>query len=387
MTPTFSWVFLLALVGRAASMPQPLVVDACALICNPGAETEAERERDPVLYPRYPKVNCKLQSDSEEQQAWIITSQCLKLCNSELSLQMEANCFALRSSLGANLGCYCEAMTPLSPNTMRLHESWRLNFLVKELANDILNTLYDSPLDMLIICEIHEELLSGLINRPTGEKFQKCFAENSTRSERSVENSEEWVKVLKHSNDQDIPNVEQEKPEDVEQEKPEDIEQEKPEDVEQEKPEDVEQEEPEDVKLEEPEDVEQKKPKDVEQEKPEDIEQEKLENVEQEKLEDLVQEKPEDLKQDQEKNEAQQESDVTIVDSESKMQVKVNEESTEKNTSDDELALTRICTNCKNFCQADKKTQEKSLLVEFCNCNIIKNKCKYIEDLHFSEGK
>nr|XP_012230050.1 PREDICTED: uncharacterized protein LOC105676597 [Linepithema humile] len=158
MTPSFCWVFLLALVGRARSVPDPVVVDACALLCNPGAETESERARDKNLYPRYAKVNCHPQSVSDDDQAWRIASHCLKLCNEELSVESEVNCFALRSSLGSNLGCYCEALTPLSPNTMRLHESWRLNFLVKELAKDIMAVILDSPLDMMILCEIHKEL-------------------------------------------------------------------------------------------------------------------------------------------------------------------------------------------------------------------------------------
>ncbi|XP_070150474.1 uncharacterized protein [Polyergus mexicanus] len=183
MTPTFCWVFLLALVGRAASMPQPLVVDACALICNPGAETESERERDPKLYPRYPKVNCKLQSDSEEHQAWVLASHCLKLCNRELTFASEANCFALRSSLGANLGCYCEAFTPLSPNTMRLYESWRLNFLVKELANDILNVIAHSPLDKIILCNIHEELFSNIqLAKTKNGNLVSCYNKTSASS-------------------------------------------------------------------------------------------------------------------------------------------------------------------------------------------------------------
>lgn len=195
MTPTFRWVFLLALVGRAASVPRPLVVDACALLCNPGAETESERERDPVQFPRYPKVNCKLQSDSDKHQAWIIASHCLKLCNNELSIPSEVNCFALRSSLQANLGCYCEALTPLSPNTMRLHESWRLNFLVNELADDILNTILASPLDTYILCEIHQELFKD-VNLKRGNLVNRCEAheaENVTvpapakREKRSVE--------------------------------------------------------------------------------------------------------------------------------------------------------------------------------------------------------
>lgn len=191
MTPTFCWVFLLALVGRAASMPQPLVVDACALICNPGAETESERERDPKLYPRYPKVNCKLQSDSEEHQAWVIASHCLKLCNRELTFASEANCFALRSSLGANLGCYCEAFTPLSPNTMRLYESWRLNFLVKELANDILNVIANSPLDKIILCNIHEELFSNIqLAKTENGNLVSCYNETSA-SRKSNETASE----------------------------------------------------------------------------------------------------------------------------------------------------------------------------------------------------
>lgn len=160
-------------------MPQPLVVDACALICNPGAETESERERDPVLYPRYPKVNCKLQSDSQEHQAWVIASNCLKLCNRKVSLNMEVNCFALRSSLGANLGCYCEALTPLSPNTINLSEDWKLNFLVKELANDIITTIANSSLDMLIICEIHRELFNETTLKSAG-KLAICYPDNTT---------------------------------------------------------------------------------------------------------------------------------------------------------------------------------------------------------------
>lgn len=184
MTPTFCWVFLLALVGRATSMPQPLVVDACALLCNPGAETESEQARDPVLFPRYPKVNCKLQSDSEEHQAWVIASECFKLCNNELTTSLEVNCFALRSSLEAHLGCYCEALTPLSPNTMRLHESWRLNYLVKELASDILTVITDSPLDKLILCELHQEFFKSyqLTKTPNG-KLESCFKNSTSKKE------------------------------------------------------------------------------------------------------------------------------------------------------------------------------------------------------------
>ncbi|XP_011263221.1 uncharacterized protein LOC105255577 [Camponotus floridanus] len=190
MTPTFCWVFLLALVGRAASVPQPLVVDACALLCNPGAETESEQARDPVLYPRYPKVDCKLQSDSEDDQAWVISSQCMKLCNRELTTTLEVNCFALRSSLGAHLGCFCEALTPLSPNTMRLHESWRLNYLVKELANDILNVITDSPLDKIILCELHREFFKDtqLEKTPNG-KLESCFMNSTSNQETEEEAS------------------------------------------------------------------------------------------------------------------------------------------------------------------------------------------------------
>ncbi|KAL6263359.1 hypothetical protein P5V15_006154 [Pogonomyrmex californicus] len=173
MTPTFRWVFLLALVGRAASVPRPLVVDACALLCNPGAETESERARDPELFPRYPKVNCRLQSESDEHQAWVLASHCLKLCGVELSIPSEVNCFAMRSSLQANLGCYCDALTPLSPNTMRLHESWRLNFLVKEIAADILEVILSSPLDTIILCELHEELFKNN-NLEKGKLVDKC---------------------------------------------------------------------------------------------------------------------------------------------------------------------------------------------------------------------
>ncbi|XP_012539800.1 uncharacterized protein LOC105838645 [Monomorium pharaonis] len=173
MTPMFRWVFLLALVGRAASVPRPIVVEACALLCNPGAETENEQERDPVLFPRFSKVNCRLQSSSDEHQAWVIISHCLKLCNYELSIQSEVNCFALRSSLQASNGCYCEALTPLSPNTMRLHENWRLDFYVKELAKDVMSTILKSPLDTLILCEIHQELFKN-VSLEVGQLVKTC---------------------------------------------------------------------------------------------------------------------------------------------------------------------------------------------------------------------
>ncbi|XP_012055539.1 PREDICTED: uncharacterized protein LOC105618618 [Atta cephalotes] len=188
MTPTFCWIFLLvlALVGRATSVPRPLTVDACALLCNPGAETESERERDVRLFPRYPKVNCKLQSLSDEHQTFAIMSHCLKLCSYELSIASEVNCFALRSSLQASIGCYCDALTPLSPNTMRLHETWRLSFLVKELASDIMTTILKSPLDVIILCEIHQELFKD-VNILHGELYTKCLNPESSNSDDSPE--------------------------------------------------------------------------------------------------------------------------------------------------------------------------------------------------------
>lgn len=197
MTPTFCWVFLLTMVGRAASIPQPLVVDACALLCNPGAETESEQARDPILYPRYPKVDCKLQSDSEEHQAWVIASQCFKLCNRELTTSLEVNCFALRSSLGAHLGCFCEALTPLSPNTMRLYESWRINYLVKELANDILNVITDSPLDKVILCELHQEFFKDIqLKKTPNGKLESCM--NVTSEEKTDGTSKRQVRSPKN---------------------------------------------------------------------------------------------------------------------------------------------------------------------------------------------
>ncbi|KYN36344.1 hypothetical protein ALC56_09304 [Trachymyrmex septentrionalis] len=187
MTPTFCWIFLLvlALVGRATSVPRPITVDACALLCNPGAETESERERDVRLFPRYPKVNCKLQSLSDEHQTFAIMGHCLKLCAYELTIASEVNCFALRSSLQASIGCYCDALMPLSPNTMRLHETWRLNFLVKELAKDIMTTILKSPLDVIILCEIREELFKNA-NILSGELYTKCINPESSNSDDSL---------------------------------------------------------------------------------------------------------------------------------------------------------------------------------------------------------
>lgn len=192
MTPTFYGVFLLALVGRSASVPQPLRVDACALICNPGAETESERERDASLYPRYPKVNCNLQSDSQEHQAWHIATHCLKLCNREFTVESEINCFALRSSLAASLGCYCEALTPLSPNTMRLHEDWRLNNLVKEVAKYILSTISNEPLDKHILCDIHKELFSDTVSLKSLGPLKECY-KNATASTATPEPADQPI--------------------------------------------------------------------------------------------------------------------------------------------------------------------------------------------------
>ncbi|XP_071570937.1 uncharacterized protein [Temnothorax nylanderi] len=201
MTPTLCWVFLLALVGRATSVPRPLVVDACALLCNPGAETESERERDPVLFPRYPKVNCKLQSNSDEHQALVIASHCLKLCNPDVSITSEIYCFALRGSLQANLGCNCEALSPLSPNTMRLHESWRLNFLVKELASDILSVILSSPLDTIVLCDIHNELFND-VDVNSGTLYEKCKKAGANATTAEPEREKREIKEVVEPDDQ-----------------------------------------------------------------------------------------------------------------------------------------------------------------------------------------
>ncbi|XP_011158044.1 uncharacterized protein LOC105194686 [Solenopsis invicta] len=203
MTPTFSWVFLLAMVGRAANVPRPLMTDACALLCNPGAATESERERDPAVFPRYPKVNCKLQSSSDEHQAWVIASHCLKLCNKELTIPSEVNCFALRTSLQANIGCYCDAFEPLSPNTIRLHESWRLNHLVEQLANHILDTFLISPLDTLILCDIHEELFKD-VELTDGELVEKCRNKTTAVSEGTSTKKSRSVDQEKMTTDNEI---------------------------------------------------------------------------------------------------------------------------------------------------------------------------------------
>ncbi|EZA52346.1 hypothetical protein DMN91_006692 [Ooceraea biroi] len=188
MTPLFCWVFLLALVGRAASLPAPLVNDACALVCNPGAETEGERERrerDPNQYPRYPKGVCKLQSKSDHDQAKVLVSHCLKLCANDLSEASELNCFVLRSSIESELGCYCPALVPLSPNTMRLHENWRITHLVNELAKDLVSNIFNSPIEQGVICELHQETfpISVAVEGQIGAKCRSYSTETTTESE------------------------------------------------------------------------------------------------------------------------------------------------------------------------------------------------------------
>lgn len=91
---------------------------------------------------------------------------------------------------------------------MRLHESWRLNFLVNELADDILNTILTSPLDTYILCEIHQELFKD-VNLMRGQLMNKCEsheAENVTtpapnREKRSVE---EEITILSPASEEPI---------------------------------------------------------------------------------------------------------------------------------------------------------------------------------------
>lgn len=201
MTPLFCWVFLLALVGRAASMPAPLVNDACALVCNPGAETEGERERrerDPIQYPRYPKGICKLQSSTDQDQARVLVSYCLKLCANELSDAAELNCFVLRSSFESHLGCYCPALVPLSPNTMRLHENWRITHLVNELSRDLVSTIFTSPIEQTVICELHREVFPDSTNTG-GQIGTKCRAQATDTSGKHTKRDYSFMNRLKDS--------------------------------------------------------------------------------------------------------------------------------------------------------------------------------------------
>ena len=69
---------------------------------------------------------------------------------------------------------------------MRLHETWRLSFLVKELASDIMTTILKSPLDVIILCEIHQELFKD-VNILHGELYTKCLNLDSSNSNDSPE--------------------------------------------------------------------------------------------------------------------------------------------------------------------------------------------------------
>lgn len=184
MTPSSRWMFLgmLALANIVASVPPPLVTDACSLLCNPGAETEEDRMRDPNVFARIPKASCEIQSGDDHDQARIIMRHCLKLCSFDLTVDSVANCAAMLSTFTAELGCYCEALSPLSPNTHRLGEQWRLDALVEYLSQDLFTIILGLELDTLILCDIHNELFPSKEKLKPGRIMEDCNQiENKTR--------------------------------------------------------------------------------------------------------------------------------------------------------------------------------------------------------------
>lgn len=139
MTPSLRWVFLLALVGCAASIPSPLVDDACVLLCHPGVRSS-------------PEGVCELrgaQSGSVLDLARITISRCLKLCDHQLPSSVRVSCSALRLFLGACRGCRC----PSTLHVMRTDE--KIPSLVDELAMEVVSS---SPLGAIVITVLHEAL-------------------------------------------------------------------------------------------------------------------------------------------------------------------------------------------------------------------------------------
>lgn len=138
MTPLLRWVFLLVLVGCAASIPSALVDDACVLLCHPRTRSS-------------PEGVCELrraQSGSVLDLARIIVSRCLKLCNHRQPSYARVSCFALRSFLGVRRGCHC-------PSTRFMRTSARIPSLVDELAEDVVF----SSLGGVVISALHAALL------------------------------------------------------------------------------------------------------------------------------------------------------------------------------------------------------------------------------------
>ncbi|EFN79404.1 uncharacterized protein LOC105187831 [Harpegnathos saltator] len=138
MTPPLRWVFLLALVGCAASVPSPPVDDACVLLCHPRARSS-------------PEGVCELraaQSGSVLDQARIIVSRCLKLCDHRLPSSVRVSCSTLRSFLGAFRGCRCSSSRVMRSNA-------RVSSLVDELAEEIVSS---SPLGEIVIFVLHAAL-------------------------------------------------------------------------------------------------------------------------------------------------------------------------------------------------------------------------------------
>ncbi|XP_020279011.1 uncharacterized protein LOC109852341 [Pseudomyrmex gracilis] len=218
MTPSSRWMFLgmLALANIALSVPPPLVTDACSLICNPGAETEEDRLRDPKVFPRIPKASCAVQSGDDNDQARIIMRHCLKLCSFDLTVDSVANCAAMLSTFAAELGCYCEALSPLSPNTHRLGEQWRLDALVEYLSQDLFTMILNSELDTLILCDIfNEQFMNRKQDLQPGRIIESCKAiENQTRQLHSSRQKRDTSRqeTLKEDMQKDDPKKEDEQP-------------------------------------------------------------------------------------------------------------------------------------------------------------------------------
>lgn len=139
MTPSLRWVFLLALVGCAASIPSRFVDDACVLLCHPRTRSS-------------PEGVCELrgvQSGSVLDQARIIVSRCLKLCDRQLTSSVRASCFALTSFLAAHRECRCSSTDAMRTNV-------NIPSLVDELAEEVVSS---SPLGKIVISALHTALL------------------------------------------------------------------------------------------------------------------------------------------------------------------------------------------------------------------------------------
>lgn len=183
----------MAVVGPAASHFAPFANDACTLVCTPDMITTAHihpRELSSMQLMGF----CEHQPNSDQAQAQVLVSHCLKLCPNKLSHASEINCNILRSYFKSHLGCDCAAL--FQPMIRRM--TYRTKHVVRELSRELISTiLVDSPFKEKIICELYQEIFTDNANIES-EMSSKCRVQATESDEEHAKQDakqEIWDKV------------------------------------------------------------------------------------------------------------------------------------------------------------------------------------------------